>query len=85
MRGPHSDIDPPHILVQEGRYTSDIDFGDVEIGDPAYDFDWLWELGETFVDEVQESHYCPPENLKRREFRQWLGRASKHVQWGNHS
>lgn len=81
----HADIEPPHILVEDGRYTGVIDFGDVLIGDPACDFGWLWELGETFVDDVLEVYHNPSDDLKRRGFYYWFGRASRHMQWGVHS
>jgi aminoglycoside 2''-phosphotransferase len=81
----HADIEPPHILVDQGRYTGVIDFGDVLIGDPACDFGWLWELGETFIDDVLEVYSHPSEDLKRRGFYYWFGRAARHMQWGVHS
>ena len=40
----HSDIMPEHIIVNPKTHTLSgiIDFGDIEIGDPAYDFAfWL--------------------------------------------
>ncbi|MBF4997448.1 phosphotransferase [Nocardia sp. BSTN01] len=36
----HGDIGPEHILVDGGRITGVIDFGDTHLGDPAIDLAW---------------------------------------------
>ncbi len=33
----HTELGPSHVLVDEGRITGIIDFGDVMVGDPEYD------------------------------------------------
>jgi aminoglycoside phosphotransferase (APT) family kinase protein len=37
----HSDLGPSHLLVESGRLTGVIDWGDARIGDPAIDYAWL--------------------------------------------
>ncbi|NKY44215.1 phosphotransferase [Nocardia cerradoensis] len=36
----HGDIGPEHILIDAGRITGVIDFGDAHLGDPAIDLAW---------------------------------------------
>jgi aminoglycoside 2''-phosphotransferase len=38
----HADFSAEHILVQDGRVTGVLDFGDVNWGDPDYDFMYLF-------------------------------------------
>ena len=40
----HGDLHPGNILVDDGRLTALIDFGDVTAGDPAYDLAVGWLL-----------------------------------------
>ena len=44
----HSDVTCDHLLLAPSgdRLAGIIDFGDVELGDPAYDFAYLWSYGE---------------------------------------
>ena len=38
----HGDIAPPHVLVgDDGDLAGVIDWGDLEVGDPAGDFAWI--------------------------------------------
>lgn len=38
----HGDIGPPHVLVQEdGNLAGVVDWGDMEVGDPANDLAWV--------------------------------------------
>lgn len=41
----HGDLSPDHVLFDESEphVTSVIDFGDLAIGDPAWDFLWIYE------------------------------------------
>ena len=39
----HGDLSPDHVLYDGDRVTSIIDFGDVMIGDAAWDFLWIYE------------------------------------------
>jgi aminoglycoside phosphotransferase (APT) family kinase protein len=43
----HGDLHPGNILVHEGRLAALIDFGDVTVGDPAYDLAAAWMLFDT--------------------------------------
>ncbi|TCP52872.1 aminoglycoside 2''-phosphotransferase [Tumebacillus sp. BK434] len=56
----HGDLSAEHLLVQDGKLTGVIDFGDLRIGDPAYDFVGLYvEYGADFTREVL-AHYELP-------------------------
>jgi aminoglycoside 2''-phosphotransferase len=49
----HGDISPEHVLVEDGEavVTGVIDWGDVHLGDPAFDFIYLYEdWGPDFLD-----------------------------------
>jgi aminoglycoside 2''-phosphotransferase len=39
----HGDLSPDHVLFDGERVTSIIDFGDLMIGDAAWDFLWIYE------------------------------------------
>lgn len=55
----HGDFTEDHILVEPlgNRLQGVIDFGDVEWGDPAYDFAGIWlSYGEQFCMEVAEQY-----------------------------
>jgi aminoglycoside 2''-phosphotransferase len=54
----HGDFSPDHILFdrEAKRITGVIDFGDVRIGDPAYEFQWRRDYGEAFWRKVL-AHY----------------------------
>lgn len=68
----HSDIMPEHIIVNpETHYLSGIiDFGDIEIGDPAYDFAFLAKYGKDFLNWTYETYGQPkdPAFEIRRQF-----------------
>lgn len=40
----HGDLHPGNVLVHQGRLAALIDFGDVTVGDPAYDLASAWML-----------------------------------------
>ena len=44
----HSDVTDDHLLLAPAgdRLAGVIDFGDVELGDAAYDFAYLWSYGD---------------------------------------
>ena len=42
----HGDISAGNLLVQEGRLTAVIDFGQLSVGDPACDLSIAWTLFE---------------------------------------
>lgn len=50
----HGDFSPDHVLFDRRAkcITGIIDFGDVRIGDPAYDFQWREDFGEAFWHEM---------------------------------
>lgn len=68
----HSDIMPEHIVVNPKTHTLSgiIDFGDIEIGDPAYDFAFLAKYGNDFLNWAYETYSRPkdPAFEIRRQF-----------------
>ena len=52
----HNDFSDDHILVNNGKISGVIDFGDSSLGDPAKDFAWLWELGDRFALDVLRTY-----------------------------
>lgn len=68
----HSDIMPEHIIVDPKTYTLSgiIDFGDIVIADPAYDFTFLNKYGKDFLEEAYRSYTLPkdPNFEARRQF-----------------
>jgi aminoglycoside 2''-phosphotransferase len=55
----HGDLSSDHILIAEesGEATGIIDFGDMTIGDPAWDFVYLYEeYGADFVDRCARAY-----------------------------
>lgn len=82
----HSDMQPEHIIVnaQTGELSGIIDFNDLEVADPAYDFRLLdWYYGEIFLEEAYKEY-----NLQKdktwNERRRWYAelRMVSHL---NHS
>lgn len=68
----HSDIMPEHIIVDPMTHALSgiIDFGDMCIADPAYDFTFLSRYGEDFLNEVYRNYSLPKDDLfeVRRQF-----------------
>ncbi len=68
----HSDIMPEHIIVNPETHAlaGIIDFGDVEIGDPAYDFAFLAKYGKSFLNWTYETYKQPKDSAFeiRRQF-----------------
>ncbi|RJO73480.1 hypothetical protein D5S18_19895 [Nocardia panacis] len=68
----HSDISLDHLLVTDTRITGLIDFGDTEIGDPAYDLAYLYpEAGPAFVRRVQQARGADLDPGLERKLRFW--------------
>jgi len=49
----HCDLEPPHLLIRDGRLAGVIDWAGARIGDPALDYGWLlngpfpdWEVDD---------------------------------------
>jgi aminoglycoside phosphotransferase (APT) family kinase protein len=58
----HNDLGAEHILLDQasGKITGIIDWGDVALGDPAFDFAGLWVFaGEDFLQQVLRSYSSP--------------------------
>ena len=51
----HGDLSTDHIIITENG-VGIIDFGDIRIFDPAYDFEWAYLLGEDVFDKVFEKY-----------------------------
>jgi aminoglycoside 2''-phosphotransferase len=70
----HADLHAQHILYANGLVTGILDWGDVSLGDPEYDFCYLYgDVGEEFVREVA-SHYGhrDPDRLVRKARYFWM-------------
>jgi aminoglycoside 2''-phosphotransferase len=56
----HADLSPDHILVEDDKVAAVLDFGDVNWGDPDYDFMYLFvDVGRAFVEEVAREYGHP--------------------------
>jgi len=68
----HSDIAPEHIIVDPKTYrlAGLIDFGDISIGDPAYDFQFERAFGSEFLQQVYTAYKLPKDKTfdTRRKF-----------------
>ncbi len=68
----HSDIMPEHIIVDPKKHSLSgiIDFGDIAIGDPAFDFTFLNKYGKDFLTKVYEEYKLPLDQYfeTRRQF-----------------
>ncbi len=68
----HSDVMPEHIIVNPKTRTLSgiIDFGDIVISDPAYDFTILARYGQYFLYEVYKNYSLPRDEAfeTRRQF-----------------
>lgn len=68
----HSDIMPEHIIVDPTTHklSGIIDFGDMEIADPTYDFTFLRKYGQKFLDIVYDNYKLDRDKTfeKRRQF-----------------
>lgn len=62
----HGDLSRQHLLVDQGKLTGIIDFGDMTSGDPALDFAGLGTLREAAC-----ASYGRPISLERVEFYAW--------------
>ncbi len=68
----HSDIMPEHIIVDPKTHTLSgiIDFGDILIADPAYDFTFLARYGQDFLNECYKNYGLRIDDMfeERRQF-----------------
>jgi len=73
----HSDLWYKHIYhdPSTGRLSGIIDWGDIEITDPAKDFYGFWVYGESFLDEVLSHYDYADPNIKERSFEHFWGIA----------
>jgi aminoglycoside 2''-phosphotransferase len=64
----HADLSAQHVLYADGSVTGILDWGDICLGDPDYDFSYLYlELGEAFVREVAFRYGHPdPDRMARK-------------------
>ena len=66
----HADLSPEHVFVDPATraVTGIIDFGDVTIGDPDYELQWLYaDYGDRFLRTyLAVSPHCCPERLLRK-------------------
>ena len=73
----HNDLWYKHIYhnPSTGKLTGIIDWGDIEITDPAKDFYGFWIYGEAFLDDVLSHYKYADTNLKNRSFEHFWGIA----------
>ena len=73
----HDDLWSKHIYhdPQTGKLTGIIDWGDIEITDPAKDFYGFWVYGEAFLDDVLSHYDLATQGLKDRSFEHFWGIA----------
>ena len=68
----HGDIAPEHIIVnpETHRLSGLIDFGDISIGDPAYDFQFKRAFGSEFLKQAYATYNLPKDDTfdARRHF-----------------
>ena len=64
----HADLSVDHVLCVDQTVTGILDWGDVCLGDPDYDFAYLYDdLGHAFVREMARHYGHPdPEHLVRK-------------------
>ena len=64
----HADLSSEHVVMRDASIAGVIDFGDVNWGDPDYDFMYLFvDCGETFVDSVARHYgHRAPDRLKEK-------------------
>lgn len=56
----HADLSRDHILVEDDMVSAVLDFGDVNWGDPDYDFMYLFvDFGQEFVEDVAHRYGHP--------------------------
>jgi aminoglycoside 2''-phosphotransferase len=70
----HQDLTSDHLLLNEKtkKVSGIIDFGDIQISDPAVDFSKLWEYGENFIDKVLKGYRLSDKTLKERSWRWYI-------------
>jgi len=70
----HQDLTSDHILFvkKNKKICGVIDFGDIQIADPAIDFRSLWEYGENFVDKVLTNYQTKDKQFKSRSWRLYI-------------
>jgi aminoglycoside 2''-phosphotransferase len=70
----HQDLTSDHILFDKNtkQVCGIIDFGDIQISDPAVDFSKLWEYSEKFVDKVLSGYQSQDKQLKSRSYKWYI-------------
>jgi aminoglycoside phosphotransferase (APT) family kinase protein len=59
----HNDLGAEHLLVDEGRLSGILDWGDAAVSDPAVDFARLLrDFGPAFLDDVVAAYGGPPDD-----------------------
>jgi len=73
----HNDLWYKHIYhdPSTGELSGIIDWGDIQITDPAKDFYGFWVYGEAFLDEVLSHYKYADPNIKERSFEHFWGIA----------
>lgn len=70
----HQDFTDDHILfdTKTKKINGIIDFGDIQISDPAIDFSKMWYYGEDFLNLVLKYYKTNDKDIKERSRRWWI-------------
>ena len=83
----HGDLTEDHILLdpaRSARLAGVIDFTDAALGDPAFDFTWLWAYGDWAPAHAAKSYGGETEALLSRSL-WWFVRYRIDQIWWNES
>lgn len=80
----HQDFTSDHILydTKSKKIAGIIDFGDVQIADPAIDFSKLWDYSEEFINSVLYFYKGNDTDLKDRSYRWWIYHNINLIEFG---
>lgn len=80
----HQDLTSDHILFNSKtrKINGIIDFGDLEIADPAIDLSKLWDYGEEFLDMMLSHYTTKDKDIKERSLRWWIYHNINLVEFG---
>ncbi|MFA6424462.1 MAG: aminoglycoside 3'-phosphotransferase/choline kinase family protein [Candidatus Magasanikbacteria bacterium] len=70
----HQDLIDEHILIniKTKKVVGIIDFGDLQIADPTYEFSRIWRFGEEFLDLLLKYYKTSDKKIKIRSKKIWL-------------
>jgi aminoglycoside 2''-phosphotransferase len=79
----HQDLTFDHVLfTKKNTVAGIIDFGDMQISDPAVDIGCLWEYGEDFIDFLLEYYKSKDKHLKERAWAAYVNLCVGNMYYG---